>query len=458
MPFLHWETDRNRTRMVEAIEAKVDAYEDKLRKNEKAAKSKRQEIRKRRTRAGQSNDAGTFDSEEEPIQVPTQSTFPLSSPIQVADAIPRTIEDLMWQTYRSSRTQDDIDGAQKITNNGAIGGRNPKQKSVTPEKIGISKTLLGPEMDKSRRLRPSNYLAQLLVDAARLYEAITMFRDRQILETYLFENPLHIHPRRSLDQAYTWKLKTTRRRDRDQVVYRYTRPDFGTHRISRLPQPNTKHGFICGSKKSKPSQSQQDDTSNPPSTAGSINTNGQPRSVPATANGRPGTGDTNANIQRNNQAKAVDRREKAKQDGWEWVGHEAREWREGCQHCAQQITKVARAVMVDQLWMWVLDENTILTSFPKRYGVGRKDPSGVHSSIRDRMKDQANAANHMRSVFDLALIILEEAFDTFFDRSKTPDGRPQILDMFAESIGRVVSWIYWNKCMPKRCFTDWYKI
>ena len=94
--------------------------------------------------------------------------------------------------------------------------------------------------------------------------------------------------------------------------------------------------------------------------------------------------------------------------------------------------------MVDQLWMWILDENTILTCFPRRYGIGKKDPSGVHHSIRRRLKDQTNPANHIRSVFDLGLIIIEQCFDTFFDRKKTNDKRPQIMDIFAESIGRVV--------------------
>src|SRR5882724_2660076 len=89
--------------------------------------------------------------------------------------------------------------------------------------------------------------------------------------------------------------------------------------------------------------------------------------------------------------------------------------------------------------MWILDEKTILTCFSERYGVGENDPSGVHPSIRSRLKDQSNPSNHVRSVFDLGLIILEACIDTFFDRTKTPDKRPQVLDMFTKSIGGVVS-------------------
>ena len=37
--------------------------------------------------------------------------------------------------------------------------------------------------------------------------------------------------------------------------------------------------------------------------------------------------------------------------------------------CRDDVRKVARVIMVDQLWMWMLDEKTLITCFPKRYGV-----------------------------------------------------------------------------------------
>ncbi|KAI3393589.1 hypothetical protein diail_3893, partial [Diaporthe ilicicola] len=91
--------------------------------------------------------------------------------------------------------------------------------------------------------------------------------------------------------------------------------------------------------------------------------------------------------------------------------------------------------MVDQLWMWILDEKTIITCFPKRYGANKKDSSGVHKSIRWRMKGLRK--DHIRTVFDLALIILDECSNTFFDRTKTQDHQPQFMDIFSESIGKV---------------------
>ena len=98
--------------------------------------------------------------------------------------------------------------------------------------------------------------------------------------------------------------------------------------------------------------------------------------------------------------------------------------------------------MVDQLWMWILDEQTIITCFPKRYGANKQetDGSSVHKSIRTRL--QTIRQNHIRSVFDLALIIFDECSNILFDRTKTRDRQPQVMDSFSEAIGNVVSWMF----------------
>lgn len=93
--------------------------------------------------------------------------------------------------------------------------------------------------------------------------------------------------------------------------------------------------------------------------------------------------------------------------------------------------------MVDQLWMWVLDEKTLITCFPKRYGANKQDFSGVHKSIRTSLDNLGS--NHIRTVFDLALIVLDECTTTFFNRAKSRDGRPQVIDEFSRAIGKIVS-------------------
>lgn len=183
------------------------------------------------------------------------------------------------------------------------------------------------------------------------------YRDKQLLRDFLVADP-PLHPRRTLDQAYYWTLKTTRSRDRDQVVYRAT-----TANSESFHRYNLKKG--------------------------------------------------------------------------QFEDHEhMKENSNGCRDCADKIKKVSRVIMVDQLWMWILDAKTIITCFPKRYGANKNDASGVHKSIRARVAEGRH--QQVKSVFDLALIILEECSNTFFDQSRTSDKQPQVLDAFSEAIGNVV--------------------
>lgn len=215
-----------------------------------------------------------------------------------------------------------------------------------------------PEEESSE---PNYRLGQYLLDAARLFEGMTSYRDRKLLETYLMQDP-PLHPRRTLDQAYYWSINNANRRDLDQVVFRATTAD-----------PLKFHRWD------------------------------------------------------------VDRAI--------WTGHDTQENKtpeqvEPCLECTSNIQKVSRVIMVDQLWMWVLGKKTIITCFPKRYGANKHDTSGIHKSIRMRIGE---GGIRIHSVFDLALVIFEECSNTFFDRTRTTDKQPQVLDEFSEAIGNIVS-------------------
>ena len=76
-----------------------------------------------------------------------------------------------------------------------------------------------------------------------------------------------------------------------------------------------------------------------------------------------------------------------------------------------------RVVMVDQLWLWILDDSqshivplcmvsghtelladTIITSFPRRWGRNKPDPSGVHKSLRERLdakREEIKSIHHL---------------------------------------------------------------
>ncbi|TGJ84672.1 hypothetical protein E0Z10_g4112 [Xylaria hypoxylon] len=103
---------------------------------------------------------------------------------------------------------------------------------------------------------------------------------------------------------------------------------------------------------------------------------------------------------------------------------------EGCEECCANIRKVSRVVMVDQLWMWILDQKTIISYFPKRYGVHGSDPSGVFEAIQRRLIRE----RPIHSVLAVAHTILDECSNTFFDRMKDFSGQPQVLDIFSEAI------------------------
>lgn len=73
-----------------------------------------------------------------------------------------------------------------------------------------------------------------------------------------------------------------------------------------------------------------------------------------------------------------------------------------------RIRKVPRVMMIDQLWMWILDDQTIITCFPDHGDVGdHHNLPGIHKSIRDSLMKVGKG--QMRTVFDIALVILGEA-------------------------------------------------
>lgn len=78
-----------------------------------------------------------------------------------------------------------------------------------------------------------------------------------------------------------------------------------------------------------------------------------------------------------------------------------KEWRD-------RIRKVPRVMMIDQLWMWILDEQTIITCFPDDGDLnGQSGHPGIHRSIRDALIKTGRSRIH--SVFDVALAVLSEA-------------------------------------------------
>ncbi|KAJ5082705.1 hypothetical protein N7532_011748 [Penicillium argentinense] len=88
--------------------------------------------------------------------------------------------------------------------------------------------------------------------------------------------------------------------------------------------------------------------------------------------------------------------------------------------------------MVDQLWMWVLGTNLIVTSFPQRWEQPKNDPLNVLDGIIEDINSKTR--DPVKSVYDLAIIITNRCSGVF-DRHRLGDDEYQFLDMFESSIG-----------------------
>ncbi|KAL2063961.1 hypothetical protein VTL71DRAFT_4455 [Oculimacula yallundae] len=311
MPYLHWETDRKRTKFDETMRNISEMHAEE----EHERHQKRFEAKKRKAEAN-----GTVAT------INTNGNASGSPPAFRPPRLPQLGSEFKM-IYTTTEVFEEAMKHQIKT--------NPQSK--------FSKSKVAKLLTNKGLLAPTTSLGRILYRAALLSEAMDNYQEQELLKTYLYHDP-PFHPRRTLDQSYYWTLKTTKKRDRDQVVYRGTAPEkefmhSGTHEKS------------------------------------------------------------------------------------------------GCRHCERDIRKVPRVIMVDQLWLWILDGNTIITSFPKRYGRNKPDPSAVHKSIRLRLS--VCRKGEINSAYDLALIILDQCSRVFFDRTKTADRQPQAMDLFASAIGDV---------------------
>lgn len=78
-----------------------------------------------------------------------------------------------------------------------------------------------------------------------------------------------------------------------------------------------------------------------------------------------------------------------------------KEWKE-------RIRNVPRVMMIDQLWMWILDDQTIITCFPDHGDLtDHNNLPGIHKSIRESL--MKTGKGQMKTVYDIALVVLSEA-------------------------------------------------
>ncbi|KAL8952976.1 MAG: hypothetical protein Q9222_001152 [Ikaeria aurantiellina] len=98
--------------------------------------------------------------------------------------------------------------------------------------------------------------------------------------------------------------------------------------------------------------------------------------------------------------------------------------------------KKRKVFMVDQLWLWILGKDLIITSFPQRWEQPKNDPLNVLDGIIEDMSSKTRPP--VRSVHDLATLITSRCSGVF-DRHRLGDEDYQFLDMFESSIGQVTN-------------------
>ncbi len=201
MPYLHLETDRKRETMTRLIE------EESKNERWRILKQNEEETIKRKKEREGLRPGKRLPIVNEPSDKPSQG---LANAIKKTDGISR-FGPGQWpirlgfarSLKRGRRREDDI------------------------------------RLDRYGRLLVPNALGQFLVDAARLFEAMSVYRDKRMVEEYLYvDAPLH--PRRTLDQSYYWTLNTTSDRDRDQVIYRGTNMDSTFAHVLRMKDEGKK--------------------------------------------------------------------------------------------------------------------------------------------------------------------------------------------------------------------------
>jgi len=172
----------------------------------------------------------------------------------------------------------------------------------------------GVEIEEGGRLRVHNdrTLGQYLLDAARLYEAMAMFRDRRMMEKYLYKDP-PLHPRRTLDQSHYWTLKTTKARDRDQVVYRSTNGSSNvSHKLRKIPMKSEPEPWLLRALGQSPLRG--------------LKALGDQSSHPTQVSGEPteGVNQSRCGCRGENESRFSWRprgRRGSENEHWQWIGH-----------------------------------------------------------------------------------------------------------------------------------------
>jgi hypothetical protein len=112
-------------------------------------------------------------------------------------------------------------------------------------------------------------------------------------------------------------------------------------------------------------------------------------------------------------------------------------------------------LMVDQLWIWIVDRKTVVTFFPNQEATTSEgklyEQSNLHSSIYNELN--GDLARRFETAGDLAALIMLHATTVLLDKTLHHD--LQVLRIFEESISILVSTRTTNLlCLPSETNRD----
>ncbi|KAG4442795.1 hypothetical protein IFR05_001741 [Cadophora sp. M221] len=92
--------------------------------------------------------------------------------------------------------------------------------------------------------------------------------------------------------------------------------------------------------------------------------------------------------------------------------------------------------MVEQLWLWVIDDKTIITCFPKSFGGGIKNGRGRELLEQIRTHIHEDTRPQISSIYHLATIITSHCVRFVEEcQARIPGGNESLLQMFSSSVG-----------------------
>ncbi|OAR00700.1 hypothetical protein LLEC1_07215, partial [Akanthomyces lecanii] len=196
--------------------------------------------------------------------------------------------------------------------------------------------------------------------------------EMQVIWEYLGNDP-PINCRRTLDQFGYPSLRDTRSRDDDQMLYKLTKERFGMH----------------GHQQQLHSQGSSRDGSNR-------------------------SGNEGGNV------------------GWKERLTRLRGQNE--EQTGEEDVLNGNVLMVDQLWLWVIDTKTVVTFFPKREGDPIEGPLFQQADLRDSIFNEVNVdlTGQCENALDLAALSVLHAVTVLLDRSSHPD--LEVFRIFEEAI------------------------